>query len=124
MWAGVAIGGALGALARYGLGLWVGGLAARHAWLGFPYATLGINVVGSFLLGLTLACFGRGTISEAWRVWFGTGFLGAFTTFSTFSTELDGLALRGEGGKSALYALLSLGLGLGAAVAGRLVGSR
>ena len=50
------------------------------------------------------------------------GFLGAYTTFSTFSVDLDGLLTRGEGWRASVYLLGNVGLGLAAAVAGRLVG--
>ena len=83
-----------------------------------------INVLGSFLLGLTLSLVGRGVCPDAARLAFGTGVLGAFTTFSAFSAELDGLLSRGAGGTAALYAVLSVGLGVGAAVTGRLLAER
>lgn len=118
MW--VMLGGALGAGARYGLQLALAPLALRS---GFPVATLLINVLGSFLLGLTVALVGRGLWPEAARLAFGTGVLGAFTTFSAFSVEVDGLLLRGHGA-AASYALLSVGLGVLAAVGGRLMGAR
>lgn len=120
-WLWVMVGGALGAAARYGVTL---GLAPLVARTGFPVAVLGINVLGSFLLGLTLALVGRGVWPPGARLAFGTGVLGAFTTFSTFSVEVDGLLTRGAGGLAALYAALSVGLGVAAAVAGRLVGAR
>lgn len=121
LWLWLMLGGAVGAACRQGAVLALAPLVART---GFPLSVLGINVVGSFLLGLTLALAGRGVWPEAARVAFGTGVLGAFTTFSTFSTELDTLLLRGAGGLALLYALLSVGLGLVAAVAGRLLGAR
>lgn len=121
LWLWLMLGGAVGAVCRQGVVLALAPLVAR---LGFPVAVLGINVLGSFLLGLTLALAGRGVWPETVRVAFGTGVLGAFTTFSTFSTELDELLGRGAVGLAALYAGLSVGLGLLAAVAGRLLGTR
>jgi len=120
-WAWVMIGGALGAAARYGVTL---ALAPQVARSGFPVAVLGTNVLGSFLLGLTLSLVGRGVWPEAARLGFGTGVLGAFTTFSTFSVEVDGLLGRGAAGLAALYVTLSVGLGVLAAVAGRTLGAR
>ena len=120
-WLWVMAGGALGAAARYGVGLGLAPLAARSGW---PLPTLLVNVVGSLLLGLTLGLVGRGVWPEAARLAFGTGVLGAFTTFSAFSAELDGLLNRGAGGTAALYAALSVGLGVGAAVTGRLLAER
>ena len=119
MW--VMLGGALGAGARYGVQLALAPLAWRS---GFPVAVLLINVLGSFLLGLTVALVGRGVWPEAARLAFGTGVLGAFTTFSTFSVEVDGLLLDGRGAAAASYVLLSVVLGVLAAVAGRVLGAR
>ncbi|QFP78128.1 fluoride efflux transporter CrcB [Deinococcus sp. AJ005] len=121
LWISLMLGGAVGAACRQGAVMALMPLVART---GFPYAVLIINILGSFLLGLTLALAGRGLVSEAVRVAFGTGVLGAFTTFSTFSTELDGLLLRGQAVSALLYALGSVGLGLTAAIFGRLLGAR
>ncbi|WP_189068978.1 fluoride efflux transporter CrcB [Deinococcus radiotolerans] len=114
-------GGALGAAARYGTQVLLAPLALRTE---FPVPVLLINVVGSFLLGLTLTLVGRGVWPDAARLAFGTGVLGAFTTFSTFSVELDSLLAHGRGGATLLYALLSVTLGVLAAVAGRTLGGR
>ncbi|MEF2279806.1 fluoride efflux transporter CrcB [Deinococcus sp. YIM 134068] len=114
-------GGAVGAAARYGVGL---GLAPLVSRLGLPVSTLLVNVLGSFLLGLTVALVGRGVWPEAVRLAFGTGVLGAFTTFSTFGVEVDGLLERGASGLAALYAGLSICLGVLAAVLGRHLGAR
>ncbi len=115
----VALGGAAGALARYGLSVWLGALGTRHGWATFPLATLLINVTGSFALGYLLTLLGRGAWPPELRLALGTGFLGAYTTFSAFSAETDALLLRGEWGRGALYVLLTVGAGLAAAVLGR-----
>lgn len=102
--AAVAAGGALGSLARY---LAVNGLAA---WLGraFPYGTLAVNVVGSFLMGLALALLvQRGWLGEPWRTGLMTGVLGGFTTFSAFAGETLVLAQQRPAA-----ALLNIGLHL------------
>jgi CrcB protein len=80
----VALGGSLGAISRY---LTV--LFAQNMWgLRFPYGTLLVNTVGSFLAGFFLTLLvGRFNAEEYWRLFFFTGFLGAFTTFSSFSAE-------------------------------------
>ncbi|WP_432804247.1 fluoride efflux transporter CrcB [Deinococcus taeanensis] len=114
-------GGALGAAARYGTQLALAPLALRT---GFPVAVLLINLLGSFLLGLTVALVGRGVWPEVARVAFGTGVLGAFTTFSTFSVDVDTLLTRGQIGLALLYVTLSLTLGVLAALAGRALGAR
>lgn len=113
------MGGMLGALARYALTMLLAPLLVRT---GLPWATLLINVSGSFALGLLAALAARGAVSPEWRAAIGVGFLGAYTTFSTFSVDLDGLLTRGEGWRASLYLLGNVGLGLVAAVAGRLVG--
>ncbi|WP_237724839.1 fluoride efflux transporter CrcB [Deinococcus alpinitundrae] len=125
----VALGGAAGALARYSLGLWIGSLGARSAWATFPVATLLINVSGAFALGYLLTRLGlSGPARAAWppelRLAIGTGFLGAYTTFSTFSVETDTLLLRGEWMRAALYVLLTVVVGLAAAVLGRMAALR
>ncbi len=80
----LALAGALGTLARYG----VGRLIKRQFGEGFPYGTLVVNVVGCFLLGLLMQLVLRSeVIPPEWRVPVTVGFLGAFTTFSTFGYE-------------------------------------
>jgi CrcB protein len=82
--AALAMAGALGALARYG----VSEAALRWLPAGFPYGTLLVNLAGCFLLGaLTELTLGKGLLAPEWRTVVGTGFLGAFTTFSTFGVE-------------------------------------
>ena len=109
----VAVGGVLGVLARFG----VGRLTLHHEWL--LWSTVAINIVGSFLLGLLVAehWFGRDL-----REGIGVGFLGGFTTFSTFSVqavlEVDG----GEPVRALLYVLASVVGGLLAATAGFVLG--
>ena len=81
---GIAVAGALGALARFGLS----GLVHRFAGPGFPAGTLAVNLVGCFLLGAMLELTRHtGWISPGARAIAGIGFLGAFTTFSTFGVE-------------------------------------
>ncbi len=82
----VALGGAFGAVSRYLISGWVARLTHESA---FPYGTLAVNITGSFLLGLMMGLGGEGRLllPPAVRVVVGIGFLGAFTTFSTFSFE-------------------------------------
>jgi CrcB protein len=81
----IALGGALGALARYGMGTWV---QTRIAHANFPWGTFVINATGSFLLGLVLTLLGTGVLRGfAWKPLFTIGFVGAYTTFSTFEYE-------------------------------------
>jgi fluoride exporter len=88
----IAVGGALGSLARYGMSNGVYALLGR----GFPWGTLAVNVLGSFLMGLLFVLFlERLTLAPEWRAAVLIGFLGAFTTFSTFSIETLNLLEEG-----------------------------
>jgi CrcB protein len=88
----IAIGGALGALARYG----VGALVAEKAGVTFPWGTFVINITGAFVLGLLFALFAGRTSLPQWAISGMTiGFLGAYTTFSTFM--LESLVLSEDG---------------------------
>ncbi|WP_058472443.1 fluoride efflux transporter CrcB [Legionella quateirensis] len=80
----VAFGGSLGAISRYATVIF-----AQNIWgLRFPYGTLIVNTLGSFLAGFFLTLLvGRFSAEEYWRLFFFTGFLGAFTTFSSFAAE-------------------------------------
>jgi len=117
----VAAAGALGALARYGLS----GLVHRWAGPSFPWGTLVVNLLGCFLLGLlaTLSVE-RWTLSATSRAAVLIGFLGAFTTFSTFSWETLQLLREGAVARALLNAAGSVLLGLVAAWAGYVLGSR
>ncbi len=107
--------GAAGALARWGATSAVGSRA-------FPWATLGVNVVGSLLLGVVIGVGQRWWSADV-TLALGVGFLGAFTTFSTFSTQVDELAREGRWLAASTYVVASVALGVLAAVAGRAVAS-
>src|SRR5580704_8911126 len=112
MWtyAAIAIFGVLGCWARYGMTNLVQTIYGRD----FPYATLSINVGGSFLMGfLFIETLERLTISPAVRTGILTGVLGGYTTFSTFEMETLLLVEQGEPMKALLYIVLSVGLGFG-----------
>lgn len=115
----VALGGAFGAVARYGLSGWVQTLLDTT----FPAGTLVVNVVGSFLLGLSLPLFESLAWSAEVRIMVTLGFLGAFTTFSTFSYEAVVLIEGGEWTRGGLYMGGSLLLGLIAVLSGMAVAS-
>ena len=108
----VAAAGAAGVLARYGL-------SALASGDGVLWTTLAINVVGSFLLGLLL---GGGWGSEAARSAAGAGFLGGFTTYSTFSVQAVTTAESGRWATAGIYLGGSLLLGVAAALAGLALG--
>ncbi len=111
----VAVGGGLGAVTRYGVGLWVVGRLGA----GFPFHTLLINVTGSFLIGLLLTLLAaRSIVDPAWRLFLIVGFLGGYTTFSSFTIETLALVKGVDVFPAALYVLASNGLGLLAAMLG------
>ncbi|MFI1995797.1 fluoride efflux transporter CrcB [Actinoplanes sp. NPDC020271] len=109
----VALGAAIGAPLRYLTDRYV---QTRYG-TGFPWGTLAVNVVGSFVLGLLLGL----RLSPALTALLGTGFCGALTTYSTFSWETLTFARRGEQAKAFAYALVSVLAGLGAATLGAIL---
>jgi CrcB protein len=114
----VALGGALGSVARYFVTL-----AARMLWPGFPWGTLVVNVVGGFAMGLLIAyASGRPGFSETLRIGLGVGILGGFTTFSAFS--IDTVLLLREGSMLLMAANIAgnLLLSLGACMLGHWLG--
>ncbi|MFS0884136.1 FluC/FEX family fluoride channel [Aeromicrobium sp. 179-A 4D2 NHS] len=113
----VLAGGTVGTLARAALEEGFG--AGRGEW---PWATFGINVVGSFLLGLLVAVLVVRGGDERWRLALGTGVLGGFTTYSTFIVEADRLVADGHVGLATGYALGSVVLGVAAAALGTALG--
>lgn len=114
-WLLVAVGGAIGSMFRYGTGL----AATRLLGPGFPWGTITVNVVGSFVIGLFVELIARRfNASEPLRLLMVTGFLGGFTTFSSFSLDAVALIERGQGALSLVYMLASVGLSLLAVFAG------
>lgn len=111
----VAAGGAMGAMLRHGTGL----VAARMFGLGFPWGTLIVNVIGSFLIACVVAyAVLRGEGGLGMRLFLATGLLGGFTTFSAFSLDTLSLAERGDTGLAAAYVLASVVLSIGACFLG------
>lgn len=107
-WIAVAIGGGAGSLLRYAIGLGFPFVGHR-----FPWSTFAINVVGSFLIGLAWVLIVEK--AAAWpeaRLWVMTGFLGGFTTFSTFSLEALVLWQNGHTSLALSYLLGSLLAGM------------
>jgi len=114
---GLVLGGGLGALARYG----ITGLVATRSRTPFPTGTLVVNVSGSFLLGALVGLALSERVSESALLWAGTGFLGAFTTFSTFTYETLQLIEDRAWSYAMWNVLLSGPLSFGAAALGYLV---
>ena len=92
----VAAGGALGAAMRYLIGEWLNGD-------GFPYATLTVNLIGSFVLGMLTVGIAQQFVSEQMVLVFATGFLGAFTTMSAFSQQTIELLYNGKELNALIY---------------------
>ena len=110
----IAIGGAFGALSRYGLAL----LAINLFGKGFPFGTLIANFVGSLLMGLLFGLVEAEHLVPEARMALGIGFLGALTTFSTFSLDTLLLMQHGDWLKALLNVFLNVGLSLTAAYIG------
>lgn len=109
-WIAIALGGAVGSILRYLLGL----TANASSW---PWGTWVANILGSFCIGLFFV-WGKGKWPIPLYLMFTTGLLGGFTTFSTFSLETVQFMLQGQLVRSLLYVLSSVCIGLGAAYAG------
>jgi CrcB protein len=119
----IAVGGAAGAALRYLVSGWAYALLGT----GFPWGTLVVNLIGSFLIGFLWELFANAAVSPNMRHLIFTGGLGAFTTFSTFALESINLFRDGEIGLGMANVLVSDFLGIVLVfvgiVAGRLVGS-
>ncbi len=110
----LAIGGALGTNARYWVGVWMSHWAGPR----FPWATFSINVSGSFAIGFLTMAVARWLPHPNFRLLILVGFLGGYTTFSTFAFESLTLLERGEGGLALANLAGSVGAGLAAVVLG------
>lgn len=117
----VGAGGALGAIARYLINI----SPLKNLVPGFPFPSLLINVLGSFLIGILVVVFTeRYGVAENVQLAFVVGFLGAFTTFSTFEFETWGLIDEGRYLRAITYVALSVVTGFAAVVAGISLGKR
>lgn len=109
----VAIGGGIGALLRHQLGRGLTHWLGAKSVTAFPWATLTVNLLGSFAMGLLAGWLARhGPAGEPYRLLLGVGLLGGFTTFSAFSLELMLLIERGQGSLAFFYAAVSVLAGL------------
>ena len=114
----IAIGGSLGSIARY----WVGATISGRLGTKFPYGTFVINVSACIIIGFALTFLGkRAELNPAWRFLVPVGFVGAYSTFSTYEWETLSTLRTGAFALAALYAFISLFLGLVAAWCGSML---
>ena len=115
----IAVGGALGSIARY----WVGSSIAGRMGIRFPYGTLIVNLTACVIIGFSMTYLGRrAEISPAWRFLIPVGFIGAYSTFSTYEWETLTSLRAGAFAIAGLYAIGSLILGLAAVWGGSVLG--
>lgn len=116
----VALGAAFGGVARF----WIG-VGARAAWgSDLPWATFAVNLLGSFLIGLSAALIASRQLGPEWQAFIVVGVLGGFTTFSAFSFENLSLIQTGRWAEAALYVGLSCSAGIALAALGMSLGQR
>ena len=114
----IALGGALGSIARY----WVGSTIGSRMGIKFPYGTLVVNITACVIIGFSLTYLGkRAELSPAWRFLIPVGFIGAYSTFSSYEWETLASLRSGALLLAVLYALGSLLLGLLAVWGGSLL---
>jgi CrcB protein len=114
----IAAGGALGSIARY----WVGSTIAGRMGTRFPYGTFIVNLTACLVIGFSLTYLGRRVeLSPAWRFFIPIGFIGAYSTFSTYEWETLSTLRAGAFAMAAVYAVGSLIVGLAAVWGGALL---
>ena len=107
----IALGGGLGSMARF----WVGSTVGGRMGVRFPFGTLVVNITACVVLGFSLTYLSKlADLSPAWRYFFAVGFIGAYSTFSTFEWETLSTLRSGAFALASLYAVGSLALGLAA----------
>ncbi len=110
----IALGAAIGALLRYGVTL----LGIKYIGDYYPYATMGVNVIGSLLAGVAYAYISQDLLSQSMRLFLMVGLLGSLTTFSSFSMELWMYVEKGALIHAFIYLFLSVTLSFGAFITG------
>jgi CrcB protein len=100
----VALFGAAGSVLRYSFYI----ITPRFFYLNFPISTVAVNLLGSFLIGICISLFDRGIVNENIRVCITIGFLGGFTTFSTFSMDLFNMINKSLYTGAIFYLLISI----------------
>ena len=114
----IAVGGALGSIARF----WVGSAVASRLGTKFPYGTFVINITACAIIGFSLTFLAKRTdLNPAWRFLVPVGFVGGYSTFSTYEWETLSTLRSGAFSIAALYAFSSLFLGLAAVWCGALI---
>jgi CrcB protein len=104
----IGIGSCLGGISRYLLAQFI-----QNKFLtAFPYGTMVVNLLGCFLIGIIFGLSERGNFSMVWRLFLVTGFLGGFTTFSSFSNETVGMLRDGQIWSAFTYISISVLVGL------------
>ncbi|MGN6269638.1 MAG: fluoride efflux transporter CrcB [Sphingomonas sp.] len=100
----VMLGGAIGSVARFGVG------KLTLGWFGpnYPWGTLTVNLIGGLLMGLLVGVLARVSASDQWRVFAAIGVLGGFTTFSSFALDTVNMIERGDLAAALGYILLSV----------------
>jgi CrcB protein len=118
----VFLGGGMGSLARYLVGV----QALRAFGMAWPYGTFIVNVAGGLLMGFLVGYLAHrgGADQDRWRVLFGVGMLGGFTTFSAFTLEVALMVERRSYGQAGAYVAASVLLALAALFAGMLIARR
>ena len=110
----IGLGSFLGGISRYLVTLFL-----QNKFLStFPYGTLGVNIIGCFLIGIVYGLSARGNINVEWRLFLATGFLGGFTTFSSFSNDTVSLLRDAQYWQAFSYIALSVLVGLVATFGG------
>ena len=114
----IAFGGALGSMARY----WVGSTIGSRMGTKFPYGTFVINITACMIIGFSLTFLAkRADLNPAWRFLVPVGFIGAYSTFSTYEWETLSTIRTGAFSLAAFYAISSLILGLAAVWGGSVI---